>query len=83
MSPEQRGEEAARILSSPLWEEAWSAFDAATLEEWEGTLAEQTEIRERLWRMRHAAREVREMLENMITEGKEAIRARGNQPGNG
>ena len=46
-----RGEEAKRILNSPLFKEAFKALEASLIDDWKSTKADQKDVRENLYLM--------------------------------
>jgi hypothetical protein len=68
----ESGDEAARILNSPVWAEAWSAYRARILEEIEAAPSNSTDTVMHLKRLLTASLAARAHLERIMNEGKVA-----------
>ena len=75
-SPIDRGVRAERILNDPLYQEAWSKYEAACWETFKKSPARDKEGREYLFLMIKAAADARAALEQVMRDGKVALHTR-------
>ena len=67
-----RAEQAEAILSSRLYEEAWTSYEDAVLTAWRNTHSADVGSREQLWLALHVANKVRAHLRDALTTGRMA-----------
>jgi len=77
----ERGRQAAQVLEHPLFVEAFGAYRARLLEEWEASPVRDTEGRERLWLMVKTVDAVRGHLEGLLQTGRMAALQREERAG--
>lgn len=70
----EQGQEAERILKSPVWEEAWTAYRARILEEIEKAPSSGTETVMHLKRLLAAGSAARAHIERIMKEGAVAAK---------
>ena len=66
----RRGQEAALVLNSPLYQEAFMVMKARMLEEFQKTGFSQSEERDEIWRMMKCLDGLERQLEAVMTTGK-------------
>jgi uncharacterized protein YecT (DUF1311 family) len=71
----ERGQDAERILASPIWDEAWIAYRARILEEIESAPSNQSDTVMHLKRLLSAATAARTHLERIMKEGQFAAKS--------
>lgn len=69
-----RGEEAMRLLSGPVFAEAFDAAIDLFVEEWRKSKPEETSKRELAWAKLQGLDEVRRQLRRIISQGEYASR---------
>lgn len=75
MTPEQeiiRGEEADRVLNTPVFIEAMEKIKSQIVEQWGAASAKDTQSREWLWHHYQAALRFEDILKNVMNTGKMA-----------
>lgn len=69
-----RGEQAARILSEPLIQEALTTIRSLCLQEWENAPTRDVEGRERLWLMFKLSKQFEDHLRSVMETGRIAAK---------
>lgn len=64
-----RGEQAKQIIDSPLWSEAWEAYEKAVIAKWRNSPEIGTEARESLWLSLRIAEKAKRHIESVMATG--------------
>ena len=67
-----RGHEAERILRSPLWSEAWSAYEEKLMSAWRASAVKDSDQRETLWLAFQVCQKIKNHIESVMVTGKMA-----------
>ena len=70
MDVSQRKRAAERILSDPIFNEAWEALEEEILVSWKNSTDLDIETRERLWLSLKYLNRLKDHFENIVTTGK-------------
>lgn len=69
-----RGEDAERVLSNPVYQDAWAHYEASLLAGWRASAPTQTEEREAIWMALRTIERVKNEIEQVLFTGKMAAK---------
>ncbi len=70
MTPQQRAEEASRLLENPLVKEAFEMIEREIIDNWETCPVRDVEGREYLWRFLKATRKFKNVFIGVLQSGQ-------------
>ncbi len=69
----QRGAKAEAVLRNDIFIETFEVLEQAYIDAWKNTDQDQTEERERIFRLQHTLNEVKSHIENVALTGRMAV----------